>query len=515
MGSLYITRPAKYHYAVSGQTWEVSDLARQVPGIRWAAQHKAYVGRGDAVWAFTSRAETERDYEIWGLRPEHELTEREPVSSGTWPLTDGQRKDVAWLMFRGWDGAILANPPASGKTLVAAVAARSALGTEAHKLIVCSAFLRTNWAKELTKWDLGRALSITSDVDLRATAEAEWWIVSYEGMKLVANLAPKGIIFDEAHALKNPKAQRTKFVHAAGYSPWRCALSATPVWNRRKDIWAVAEAVRPGGLGNFWHFARVYLLAKQGEWGWELNGPDCEDPDYERVTEELKGRMRWFYSRRDEAADEVTGGVQVVRHTIWVETERGQCANTGLRPKTERACDLARSAKADGNGYIIFTYTREHAELFARALNCPFIHGGQPPDTRIAILDNAAVSGGCAATMDSIGMGVNAPWASVVIFADLDWVPTKLIQCYRRTVRHGQTKTVHVYFLALCGSFDEAIISTVIDKLPTFEQLMGDGEASVLGEDLKGLTNDVLAELTTKLHQDGPGEIQEVSNDDS
>lgn len=122
-----------------------------------------------------------------------------------------QKAGIAYCMER--DAALIGDDMGLGKTM-------QGIGTinadpEARAvLIICPASLKLNWAKELRKW-LVRPMTIgvaegktipTTDVVIinfdivakhRAAIDAREWDI---------------LIVDEAHYLKNPKAQRTKAV---------------------------------------------------------------------------------------------------------------------------------------------------------------------------------------------------------------------------------------------------------------------------------------------------------------
>jgi SWI/SNF-related matrix-associated actin-dependent regulator 1 of chromatin subfamily A len=62
------------------------------------------------------------------------------------------------------------------------------------------------------------------------------------------------------------------------------------------------------------------------------------------------------------------------------------------------------------------------------------------------------------------GVGLTLTAASHVIFAELDWVPGKVIQAEDRCHRIGQTDSVLVQHLVVNGSIDVNLIQTLIEK---------------------------------------------------
>ena len=140
-------------------------------------------------------------------------------------------------------------------------------------LIVCPASLRLNWQREWKRWHTGRLRPVVVTdlwpLALRGSdllSEPVAAIMSYEGVlkwkleldKIAWDLA----IFDEAHALKNPSAKRTKNV--LGFEPRNVAkvnhikpirasrrvfLTGTPIVNRPEELWPLVHSIDPDGLG--------------------------------------------------------------------------------------------------------------------------------------------------------------------------------------------------------------------------------------------------------------------------
>jgi SWI/SNF-related matrix-associated actin-dependent regulator 1 of chromatin subfamily A len=136
-------------------------------------------------------------------------------------------------------------------------------------LVVCPASLRLNWKREWARWHTGRLRPVVVTdswpLALRGNdllAEPIAAIFSYEGVlkwkleldKVAWDLA----IFDEAHALKNPSAKRTKAVFGvlrgaekqpALKASRRVFLTGTPIVNRPEELWPLVHSIDPEGLG--------------------------------------------------------------------------------------------------------------------------------------------------------------------------------------------------------------------------------------------------------------------------
>jgi hypothetical protein len=92
------------------------------------------------------------------------------------------------------------------------------------------------------------------------------------------------LIVDEAHKVKNPKAQRTQCLLgkwakdpedriAPLAAKRKVFMTGTPIVNRPIEMWPLLQAIDPQGLGrNFMGYAKRYCAAYQGKHGWDFTG---------------------------------------------------------------------------------------------------------------------------------------------------------------------------------------------------------------------------------------------------
>lgn len=493
---LTITPARPFHWHVHGSTWQVHKITKEIPGLTWDKRLLCLEGRSDGVAALCARAEALGAHVTYPA--EWHIPKEPAVGIGGIELTPLQRAGADWCATQGWDGAILADPMGAGKTRQAIEATRLA-GTRLNRIaVVCPAFLRQNWAAEI----IARGgINVRTLPFGEEPLEAGWDIMSYEYCAKFNPRGYDGVIFDEAHYVKNHySAQRSKAaLELAKSAKWRLCLTGTPIWNRRKDLWGVAEVARPGSFGSFWHFAKCYLLAKQGEYGMDLDGPYPDDPRYERVTAELSERLKWFLLRREGIRKELLGDLKHQRTIQWIEAgsfpamdpdtaNRASELQSALKltsmHKTDPAVELAASVAAEGDGYLVFTQTREQARRIAAKLGTIALTGDIDGDDRLRLSKSRPPEGGYVATIDALGVGANCQWASTIIFADLDWVPLKLLQAEGRIERPGQTKIPRFIYLACKGSIDEIIMSTVVGKLEQLGGVLPDEGAGELRDDM-------------------------------
>jgi SWI/SNF-related matrix-associated actin-dependent regulator of chromatin subfamily A-like protein 1 len=199
----------------------VKDLVKAA-GFRWdpavkvwwttSEQIAAKVGRPDAVEAINAERE-EAARKAQAAIEASRATDADvdiPVPAGLAYLPY-QRAGIAYCMER--DGALIGDDMGLGKT-------PQAIGTInvdpdcKRVLVICPASLKLNWAKELRRW-LSRPMTVgvAEGSNFPAT---DIVIINYDIVAkhraTIDTIEWDNLIVDEAHYLKNPKAQRTKAI---------------------------------------------------------------------------------------------------------------------------------------------------------------------------------------------------------------------------------------------------------------------------------------------------------------
>src|SRR5262249_41528272 len=162
-------------------------------------------------------------------------------------LADGlfphQIEGVAFLLGRR--RAILADDMGLGKTRQAIVALRHAAPRGPY-LVVCPASVKQNWAREIAVAAPAASTQIIGR-GAELTESAEWVIVNYDILgKHAEHLGATrwaGLVFDEAHYLKNHRSARSRLARQladrakanAGEHPAVYLLTGTPLTNRPRD----------------------------------------------------------------------------------------------------------------------------------------------------------------------------------------------------------------------------------------------------------------------------------------
>jgi SWI/SNF-related matrix-associated actin-dependent regulator 1 of chromatin subfamily A len=203
-----------------------------------------------------------------------------------------QLAGVAYAQAR--TDTLIADEMGLGKT-IQALGLINADRTIGNVLVICPASLKINWRREATKW-LTRPLKVSNG----AFAPGGLVIINYEQVKKyraqIDAVQWDLLVVDEAHYLKNDKADRT----AAVLGRWdkdpkkvirpiqakrKVFLTGTPILNRPNELWTLLQAIDRRGLGANWKaFHTRYCAAYQGRHGWVKDGASHLD--------ELQAKLR-------------------------------------------------------------------------------------------------------------------------------------------------------------------------------------------------------------------------------
>lgn len=196
-------------------------------------------------------------------------------------LAPFQRQGVSWIVKRN-GRALLADEPGLGKT-IQAIGAASAYYHEWPLLVVSPSSARYHWEAEIRQWLPDDGDYIPEDGILVITSEkqaaishvdrAKVIVTSYDLVhreqvrKALTHVAPKVVICDECHYLKNSKAQRTKNLLPVIKNARRAILlSGTPALSRPVEIFSQLHALDPDQWADLAEFNRRYCAGtKKGK----------------------------------------------------------------------------------------------------------------------------------------------------------------------------------------------------------------------------------------------------------
>lgn len=458
-----------------------------------------------------------------------------------------QVEGVAFLLGRR--RAILADDMGLGKTRQAIVSLRHA-SPGGPFLVVCPASVKRNWAREIEQAVPGSTVSIVEGAVAPGAAapqaRPEWTVINYDILARhldTLTAAPwAGIVFDEAHYLKNHTSARSRFARqlvegtaaSSAEQPAVYLLTGTPLTNRPRDLFVLLQlAGHPLGR-SFLSFAKRYCAAEKHAYGWKTDGAS----NLEELTVQLHGVML----RRSK--DQVLSLPPKLRSWLPVEVPRstgarevravvnlllGQSRDAGSSPdggqagvriqllalltkarqqlavaKVPATLDFVTGAVEQGEKVIVFSCFDAPLQTLAKTLGeaAVLLTGSTPVRKRQALVDRFQSDDGVRVFLANIvagGVGINLTAASQVVFNDLDWVPANHWQAEDRAYRIGQTRTVNVAYMVGRGTVDD-FVQVVLETKSMLVTAVVEGEA--IGGSLSG---SVLDELQRALRSISPG----------
>jgi len=118
---------------------------------------------------------------------------------------------------------------------------------------------------------------------------------------------------------------------------------------------------------------------------------------------------------------------------------------------------------------LVFAHHKDVLESLHNAFRSAsvVVHGGHEQREREEAVDRFQRDPGCRLFFGSIratGEGLNLTAATLVMFHEFDWVPSKMMQCEDRAHRIGQRDTVTVEVCVVNGTLDAQMAKTCLEK---------------------------------------------------
>lgn len=407
----------------------------------------------------------------------------------------------------------LFDQPRVGKTAPSIVAANK-VGAR-RVLVLCPAVAVVNWWTQIPLW---------------GGVVANWRVESYDtyarNAKRRAQLEevfePDLVILDEAHYLKNRSALRTKAIygerckgdtplHEAAYI-W--ALTGTPMPNHPGELWTHFRALAGEQL-SYGQWIDRYCITRPTPYGVQVVGTKMA------ALPELRAKVKAFARRLTFAAVHGNDKEPLIWNTVpiggsklggavkAVEGEKGtkkalEALAQGRKPTAEEEVELAKWRRivsevkaplvvdyiidyldADPkNKVLCLGWHTEALEAIDRGLakySAGIITGKTTRDVREKVrirfqmlADKRVVTGNILAC----GTAIDLSAATLVVFAELVYVPGDNEQAAMRAVNRDKKGAVPVDVLALAGSSDAGALAAQVRKQRMQEQVYSTGGES-------------------------------------
>lgn len=399
--------------------------------------------------------------------------------------------------------SMLADRPGLGKTAQLVYACD--LLDARRAIVICPPILRENIEREFEKWSPWghRVTIIRSGKD--KLPDSGIVAVSYN---LAVSMAPALkeyradlLACDEAHALKEPSAARTKAVlgargiaHSVGRMVW---MTGTPAPNHSGELYTFAKACG-AWFGNHSAFISAYCNTVSTPYGPKILG--------NRNVAGLKQMLAPYMIRRTKIEglpslrlDTIAapGDMRAVeaaldqetRDTILSAVETGDYSfsTTPFVSTVRRLAGLAKAPavaeriEAELTGgeqqIVVFAYHTAVIDIIRNTCakyGCAVLDGRTPARDRQAHID--AFQAGAARVLicqtQSASEGLTLTAASRVIIAEPSWTPKDNEQMIARCWRRGQLLQVRASFCALPGSIDDTITRALERKARMLAEIL-------------------------------------------
>jgi len=412
------------------------------------------------------------------------------------PLLEHQKEAVKTLCEN--KKYILADDLGLGKTTSAVVAS---LESQSKKiLVICPASLKINWKREIENYS-DKTISI---VEGKKWEDADYVIINYDILKnfhslekdvesIIRNSGFDLIIVDEAHAICNTQAQRTKLVNdIAKITDKVWLLTGTPVTSRPINYFNLLNLVDCNVAQNWMAYVKRYCNGYQFRAGnrkiWNVSGASNLEELYERTKPFVLRRLKndvldlpekiitpVYMRLRSKEYEDVMG-----EYYEWYD-KGGESNSLTMQfskiakvrqiianEKVAQTIELCENILEQDKKVIIFCN-------FTDSLNTIYNHfkkvavkldGSTPKGERQDAVDKFQTDDKVKVFVGNIkaaGVGLTLTAAETVIMNDLSFLPSDHSQAEDRAYRYGQKNTVVVYY-PLFENTIEGIIYDILDK---------------------------------------------------
>lgn len=413
-------------------------------------------------------------------------------------ITTGLNKDLTLRPYQRFGAqyalyhkrTLLGDEMGLGKTIQAlAVANHLDQKGQRQGLILAPLSVLYNWQREIEKWTSLKC-HIYREKN-RPRALRNWQrqggllLTNYEQCAKLEDQVHDKIdllIVDEAHMIKNPKAQRTQKVLAlAEATPYVLLMTGTPLENKLGEMKHLLRSLNQSLLKVFGDLeaqeepeffknliTSVYLRRKRSDVLREL--PKISFIDQWSNFSKMEAK---YYK---EAVEE--GNLMKMRRAAFF----GQ--QPRFSGKIEQLKLLVEEAWANEEKVVIFSFFRDVLNTIHQLLGEEVIgqiNGDVKASQRQKIIDDftkSTTTHVLLCQINSAGQGLNIQAANIVILCEPQWKPSTEQQAISRVYRMGQTLPVTVYHLLTEHSIDESMVRVLETKEALFAMYANDSQAA-------------------------------------
>lgn len=447
-----------------------------------------------------------------------------------------QMEGFAWLANRYVQrvGGILADDMGLGKTLQALAlichARESSLGEGGSReiskpfLVVSPTSVVSTWAGEAARFAPDLKVVTVSQTTAKSrvplpdlVGDAELVVTSYALFRLDFDryeaISWAGLLLDEAQFLKNPAShvyQRARRLS----TPWKLAMTGTPLENSLSELWALTSITAPGLFGRLDKFSAAYKIPiERNSDQAKLEGlrrrikpimlrrtksqvvSDLPDKQEQVLAIELDARHRRLYdtwlARERQKVLGLLGDLEANRFEIFrsLTLLRQAALDVSLVDPNHKTVPSAKldvlsetlgEAVADGHRALVFSQFTRFLRSAQRRLEddgiatC-YLDGRTTRRARVIEEFRSGQAPVFLVSLKAGGFGLNLTEADHCILLDPWWNPATEAQAVDRVHRIGQTRKVMVYRYVASGTIEEKVMALKARKAELFAGVMDAG----------------------------------------
>ena len=359
-------------------------------------------------------------------------------------------------------------------------------------LIICPGSMKYLWKGEIQKW-LGLKdyrINILNSSKQRISQEAYFYVISYD---LVHNILKKlkkmtfdFVILDEAHSIKNKESLRAKNILPIAIRAKRLILmTGTPLLAKPYEGYTLLYALRPDLFSYFKKFAYRYCDPQPTPFGTKWSGASNTKELHWILSTLMIRRLKkdilnYLPPKRRQKIlvktdPEIIAKIRELRSEIKGRTGTLESYTLTASAKKEGVCEYINDVlESTDEKIIVFGYHHEmldRIELLMEEKKVDFIRidGTTKQEIRYEYVNYFQKKKNCRVAILSIiaaSTGITLNSAHIVLFAELTWTPSIMIQAEDRAHRIGQkSEYIDIKYLYGEETLDDFILEILQKKL--------------------------------------------------
>ena len=371
-------------------------------------------------------------------------------------------------------------------------------------LVVCPGSMKYNWRGEIQTW-LGlknNRICIINSSRQKISDEAYFYIISYDLMrnviKKIRHMTFNFVILDEAHSIKNKDSLRAKNILPVAVRAKRLIImTGTPLLAKPYEGYPLLYALRPDIFCYFKKFAYRYCDPQPTPNGINWSGTSNTKELHWVLSCLMVRRLKKDVlnqlppKRREKiiikVADKFIQELKETREKVKGRKGTLECYTLTSKAKIDGVREYISDIIDANEKFIVFAYHHEMLDSLeqlckGKGIDYIRIDGTTKQETRYQYVTYFQQNSKCQVAILSIiaaSTGITLTATHMVIFAELTWTPSIMIQAEDRVHRIGQkSECVNIKYLCGEGTLDDFILDKLQKKLTIVSTTLDDKQVS-------------------------------------